>query len=171
MKVLVGAHGTGKSTLLQEVLNHNPDYFVTDGFSRPVHRLNKKLDLSNYESQMMINELSAWAYQNYLRHSKVISTRGLIDCLIYSEILTPQLDITDLKDLFQSTKYDVEYYFYVPIEFEYPTDDSERSLSETLQVKIDHYIQDFLYSNLPEDKVVRITGSVEERYRQIKKYL
>ena len=63
MKILLGSHGTGKTTLLKEVASKFPDYYVTDGFSRPVLKISKLLELSNAEMQYAINELSAWAYQ------------------------------------------------------------------------------------------------------------
>ena len=66
MKILLGSHGTGKTTLLKEVSTRFPDYYVTDGFSRPVLKIGRMLELSNDEKQYAINELSAWAYQNYL---------------------------------------------------------------------------------------------------------
>ena len=44
MKILIGSHGTGKTTLLKEVSTRFPDYYVTDGFSRPVIKIGKMLD-------------------------------------------------------------------------------------------------------------------------------
>ena len=100
MKILLGSHGTGKTTLLKEVATNFPEYYVTDGFSRPVIKIGKQLELSGYEKQYVINELSAWAYQNYLTHKNVISTRSIVDCIIYSQIITPNLLITDLINFF-----------------------------------------------------------------------
>lgn len=111
MKILLGSHGTGKTTLLKEVSAKFPEYYVTDGFSRPVIKISKQLELSNYEKQYVINELSAWAYQNYLSHKNVISTRSIVDCIIYSQILSPNLLINDLITLFEQTKDQVEYFF------------------------------------------------------------
>ena len=102
MKILIGSHGTGKTTLLKEVSTRFPDYYVTDGFSRPVIKIGKMLELSNDEKQYAINELSAWAYQNYLTHKNVISTRSLVDCIIYSAILTPNVN-TDMSSKFVFT--------------------------------------------------------------------
>jgi predicted ATPase len=169
MKILIGSHGTGKTTLLKEVSTRFPDYYVTDGFSRPVIKIGKMLDLSNNEKQYAINELSAWAYQNYLSHKNVISTRSIIDCIIYSQILAPNLLINDLTTLFEQTKDQVEYFFYIPIEFDF-VDDPDR-LSAELQIKIDGIIQKFIAEYIPEEKVVTLTGTVEERLEQISKYL
>ena len=169
MKILVGSHGTGKTTLLKEVSTRFPDYYVTDGFSRPVIKIGKMLELSNNEKQYVINELSAWAYENYLKHKNVISTRSLVDCIIYSQILTPNVDIENLIVLFEETKDQVEYFFYIPIEFDF-IDDPDR-LSAELQIKIDGIIQKFIKEYIPEEKVITLTGTVEERLEQISKYL
>jgi predicted ATPase len=169
MKILIGSHGTGKTTLLKEVSTRFPNYYVTDGFSRPVIKIGKMLELSNDEKQYAINELSAWAYQNYLTHKNVISTRSLVDCIIYSAILTPNVNIDEIIELFEKTKDQVEYFFYIPIEFDF-VDDPDR-LSAELQVKIDGVIQKFIAGYIPEEKVVTLTGTVEERLEQISKYL
>ena len=169
MKILIGSHGTGKTTLLKEVSTRFPDYYVTDGFSRPVLKIGRMLELSNDEKQYAINELSAWAYQNYLTHKNVISTRSLVDCIIYSKILAPEVNIDEIKALFEETKDQVEYFFYIPIEFDF-VDDPDR-LSHELQVKIDGIIQKFIKSYIPEEKVITLTGTVEERLEQISKYL
>lgn len=169
MKILLGSHGTGKTTLLKEVQQRLPDYYVTDGFSRPVIQISKKLELNNVEKQYAINELSAWAYQNYLNHSKVISTRSIVDCIIYSQILTPTLGIDNLTALFEETKHRVEYFFYIPVEFDYVADPDR--LSPELQVKIDQIIKKFIATHIPQDKIVILRGTVEERFEQIAKYL
>ncbi len=169
MKILIGSHGTGKTTLLKEVSTRFPDYYVTDGFSRPVLKIGRMLELSNNEKQYAINELSAWAYENYLTHKNVISTRSLVDCIIYSQILTPDVDIENIITLFEQTKDQVEYFFYIPIEFDF-VDDPDR-LSHELQVKIDGIIQEFIKKHIPAEKVVTLTGTVQERLNQISKYL
>jgi len=169
MKILLGSHGVGKSTLLKEVQKVLPDYYVTDGFSRPVYKISNMLDFSENEKQIVINQLSAWAYQNYLSHKNVISTRSIIDCIIYSQILAPEVNIKDLIELFEETKHEVEYFFYIPIEFGFIYD-PER-LNEELQKKIDGLFVDFIDSFVPVEKVVKITGTVEERLEKITKYL
>lgn len=169
MKILLGSHGTGKTTLLKEVSTKLPEYYVTDGFSRPVIKIGKMLELSNDEKQFAINELSAWAYQNYLTHKNVISTRSIVDCIIYSQILAPNLDIENLVTLFEETKDQVEYFFYIPVEFDYVADPDR--LSPELQIKIDEVIKEFMVKHIPKEKVIILRGTVEERLNQISKYL
>lgn len=169
MKILLGSHGTGKTTLLKEVSAKFPEYYVTDGFSRPVIKISKQLELSNYEKQYVINELSAWAYQNYLSHKNVISTRSIVDCIIYSQILSPNLLINDLITLFEQTKDQVEYFFYIPVEFDFVADPDR--LSHELQLKIDQVIKEFMVQHIPKEKVVILKGTVEERLNKISEYL
>lgn len=169
MKILLGSHGVGKSTLLKAVQEKYPDYYVTDGFSRPVYKISRMLDFSETEKQVVINELSAWAYQNYLTHTNVISTRSIIDCIIYSQILHPKMDLTEMIELFDATRDQVEYFFYIPIEFGFIYDPDR--LNEELQKKVDFFFQDFITNHVPADKLVTITGTVEERLETISKYL
>lgn len=169
MKILLGSHGVGKTTLLKEVSTKFPEYYVTDGFSRPVIKISKFLEFSELEKQFVINELSAWAYQNYLTHKNVISTRSIVDCIIYSQILAPNLDIENLITLFEETKDQVEYFFYIPVEFDYVADPDR--LSYELQVKIDEVIKEFMIKHIPKEKVVILKGTVEERLNKISIYL
>lgn len=169
MKILLGSHGTGKTTLLKEVSTKFSEYYVTDGFSRPVIKIGKMLELSNNEKQYAINELSAWAYQNYLSHKNVISTRSIVDCIIYSQILAPELDIENLVTLFEETKDQVERFFYIPVEFDFVADPDR--LSHELQVKIDGVIKEFMVKHIPKEKVIILTGTVEERLSTISIYL
>ena len=78
--------------------------------------------------------------------------------------------IENLIVLFEETKDQVEYFFYIPIEFTFEQGDPDR-LSYDLQVKIDEIIQKFIKKHIPEEKVVTLTGTVEERLEQISKYL
>ena len=169
MKILLGSHGTGKTTLLKEVAIKFPEYYVTDGFSRPAIKIGKMLELTNDEKQYVINELSAWAYQNYLTHKNVISTRSIVDCIIYSQILSPTLDISNLITLFEETKNQVEYFFYIPVEFDFVSDPDR--LSHELQLKIDEVIREFMVKYIPKEKVVILKGTVEERLNKISYYL
>jgi len=169
MKILLGSHGVGKSTLLKAVQEKYSDYYVTDGFSRPVYKISKMLDFSEQEKQVAINELSIWGYQNYLSHKNMVSTRSIIDCIIYTGILHPKMDISEMIKLFEETKDQVEYFFYIPIEFSFVYDPAR--LNEDLQKKIDILFQDFIQKYVPSEKLITITGTVEERFKTISNYL
>jgi hypothetical protein len=169
MKILLGSHGTGKTTLLKAVSEKYPDYYVTDGFSRPVYKIARVLDFSEQEKQVVINELSMWAYQNYLTHKNVISTRSIIDCIIYTQIINPGMDVSEMVELFKQTKDQVERFFYIPIEFGFVHDPDR--LNEELQKKIDVLFREFIRKYIPKEKLTIITGTVEERLDLISLYL
>lgn len=169
MKILLGSHGTGKTTLLKAVSDNFKDYYVTDGFSRPVYKISRLLDFSEQEKQVVINELSIWAYQNYLNHTNVISTRSIIDCIIYTQILNPSIDVSEMIELFNQTKDQVERFFYIPIEFGFVHDPDR--LNEELQKKIDLLFREFMVKYIPKEKVVIIKGTVQERLDLISLYL
>jgi hypothetical protein len=71
--------------------------------------------------------------------------------------------------LFQDTKDQVEYFFYIPIEFGFVYDPDR--LNEDLQKKIDVLFKDFIDTYVPADKLITITGTVEQRLELITKYL
>lgn len=169
MKILLGSHGVGKSTLLKAVSEKFDHYYVTDGFSRPVFKIARHLDFSDGETQLAINELSSWAYQNYLSHKYVISTRSIIDCILYTQIINPSMNTDEMLKLFNETKDQVEYFFYIPIEFGFIYDPDR--LNEELQKKVDTVIVNFMEKYIPAEKIIKLTGSVEERLETISKYL
>jgi hypothetical protein len=82
------------------------------------------------------------------------------------------VDVTGILELFQQTKHQVEYFFYIPIEFDYVIDDERPGgVWQELQVKIDRVIQDFIKEHIPAEKIVTLTGTVEQRLNQISNYL
>lgn len=172
MKILLGAHGVGKSTLLNYVREQLPYYYVTDGFSRPVMRIKEKeiVEMQDYQLQAVMNELTVWAYDNYLKFKYLISTRSIVDAIIYSQILAPEVKIDQIFERFKQTVDEIEYFFYIPVEFEIDLTDPER-LSKEIQIKVDKEIQKFIQENIPATKLVILEGSVEERFTKMKDYL
>jgi hypothetical protein len=79
------------------------------------------------------------------------------------------MDVTEMLELFEKTKDQVEKFFYIPIEFGFVHDPDR--LNEELQKKIDLLFREFMINYIPKDKVVILKGSVEERLEQISNYL
>jgi hypothetical protein len=71
--------------------------------------------------------------------------------------------------LFDQTQEQVEHFFYIPIEFGFVYDPDR--LNEELQNKVDAVIVSFMEKHIPTEKIIKVTGSVEERLDIISKYL
>lgn len=173
-KFLAGTHGVGKSTLLKQVREIRPDYYTTDGISRPVRRFVREqhTTLTLGQEQKLINDLTLFNFDNALLHKNYISTRSIIDCIAYATVLYPDLDVEFLKKHLQEKASEIEYVFYIPIEFELK-DDGIRMTDKKEQKQIDKVIKDLLFSGIyinPE-KVITIKGTPEERIEKLKQYL
>jgi nicotinamide riboside kinase len=168
MYILIGAHGVGKTTLLNAIREKHPQFYVTDGFSRPVKKVKDKLGLNKEQEQEIINELTLWAFQNYITSDIVISGRSPIDAIIYTNVYCPRLSISNILETFLKLKDKIKGVFYIPIEFPL-VDDGVRFSNQGDQILIDKLILDFL--NTHQIQYVQLTGSVEERLNQIEKYL
>lgn len=165
MFTLVGAHSTGKTTLLKALQQQSWRFegYTSDGFSRPMSLIRKSLNLTAEQEQIAINELTCWAFENYISQ-RVISTRSPIDAIIYTQYYTPTLNTSSIKELFNKYKDKIEGIFYIPIEFELEND-GVRFTDIQGQKDIDLLMQQFLKdNNLP---FITITGSVEERVNQV----
>ena len=168
MYILLGSHGTGKSTLLNYLKTQRKDYYTTDGFSRPIRKVFQKQSNPILE-QNVINELTEWAFLNYLTHDKVITTRSVLDIFLYNKHLFNNINPYYLN-IFLKNVNKVNKVFYIPIEFDLE-DDGVR-MNKNLQIKIDNEIQLLIqeYFEL-RSKIVILNGSVEERYSIMEKYL
>jgi predicted ATPase len=166
--ILLGTHGTGKSTLLKELAKRVSGIYTTDGFSRPVKNIKNILKLSNDQEQIIINELTKWAFLNYIEQPFVISARSLIDVIIYSNYYAPNVNTDELLQIFRANKDKIKNIFYIPIEFDLE-DDGVRYLNKQDQHAIDQKMLDFIKEeNL---NIIEIRGSVEERVQKILTYL
>lgn len=166
MYILLGTHSTGKSTLLQSVNKVLPEYYITDGFSRPIKIAKEDLGLNKFQEQTLINELTCWAFENYIPQ-QVISTRSPIDGIIYTKYYTPDKLEDSLEKLittFDKFKDKIEGIFYIPIEFELE-DDGVRFNNKEDQKNIDILIQEFIKEN--KLNVITVKGSIEERTKTV----
>lgn len=164
--VLVGTHGTGKTSLLNS-LRGRTDNYITDGFSRPVMKAFKQHSdiYDSWLEQQTINELTLWGWKNYLNQN-VISTRSLIDVIAYNAYYHGSID-SRFYDEFRKDKHRVRF-FYIPIEFNLISDGFRFEDKED-QTKIDILLYDFLKQENID--FVTITGTVEARAEQIMQYL
>lgn len=167
LNVLVGAHGTGKSTLLQELKGKVP-YYVTDGFSRPIKESFDGYGFQDEKDfqQDVINTISLWAWDNYLNQN-VISARSLVDVIVYSKYFYPHWNYNSYIRNFQENKGKVNF-FYLPIEFDL-IGDGVRFQDKALQVEIDKLLKLFLIEQ--EINFTSLTGTVSQRLEILKTHL
>ncbi len=166
MNYLVGTHGTGKSTLLENLRKEMPNLFTTDGFSRPIKTVKNKFNFSTDLEQALINELTKWSWLNNKDNPNFISTRSIIDAIVYSEVFN--FECSELRQCFEENYSKEQKYFYIPIEFKI-VDDGIRFQDSLLQQEIDKKILVFLNEyNIP---YTLIKGSVKKRTVDMIKYL
>ncbi len=174
MKCFLGAHGTGKTTLIQEIRKRRANYYVTDAFSRPIREASSKLvkeaqgELTLFQQQILNFELMMWAQENYYNYDFVITTRSLFDSLIFARLLTPGVSTLDIQRHLSLNKHKITKIFYLPIEFPLQQDGIRfgSELQKAYDVEIYKLIKEFDLRN-----VVYLSGSVEERMKQLLPHL
>lgn len=168
MNILLGAHSTGKSSLLEKIRESHPHIFTTDGFSRPVKIAKEKASMSTVQEQIVLNELTCWAFENYINYKNLISTRSPIDAIIYTEYYLKGLKTKHIQECFDKHKDQVDNIFYIPIEFPI-VNDGVRFTNEEDRVNIDLAIQKYIQDN--NLSVIRLTGSIEDRAKTVLQHL
>lgn len=167
LHTLTGAHGVGKTTLLNELRKVEKRFYISDGFTRPVRRFlsaNRPDYDINFE-QLLINDLTQWAWNNYLDQNAIIG-RSLVDVILYSQYYT-KVDTSSIEKILEKTKEKVKF-FYIPIEFDLH-DDGERYIIPKDQENIDKKFQ--LFFKEKDITFITISGSVEQRLKILRENL
>lgn len=168
MKALIGAQGTGKTTLLKAFCEKHPEFVWSDGTSRPMKLIRERLGLSKHQYQEANNLMAFDRYEMNKKQSNYITTRTLIDNYIYSKL-------AGYRDLVEELDYalcnldfrDIEY-FYLPIEFGIE-DDGVRSPDTSFQLQFD--IEIFKAKHEFGFQITTLSGTVKERIKQLENYL
>lgn len=171
--ILVGSHGTGKTTLLQ-AYQKNYGGYARDGISRPVHDWNKENIVSPYEEQRLINILTISNFENNMIIPDLMTTRSPLDCIVYSEVFGwPDLANNVFEYLKDLSKNNIDLntfiWVYVPIRFDIE-DDGVRYLDKKLQLDVDKCMLKYLKElniNYHTIESLSISDRVEE-LRKIK---
>lgn len=176
MKIIfTGAQGTGKTSVMDAL----PDsLYKIKGVTRKVIT-EKNLTINEYSDNCSQKHIFD-AYEHQLTiNDNYIAERGLIDVFAYSvsrmkaNRCSPTLIETQYEHLkkFSENNKDVVY-VYFPIEFDVVSD-GIRSIDKEFQKEIDCIIKEILEELKTRygTKFITVSGSVEERAKQIEKLL
>ena len=171
MKIaFTGAHSTGKTTLLNELKGDKDfslEYTFIDEITR---RMTKKGLQINEAGNDMTQLLIMNSHVSNILKSNSVMDRCALDGVVYTRYMYEQGKISDwVMDFAEKVhekiidKYD--YIFYLTPEFGIE-DDGVRSVNEGFQKRVATLFEDYILQC--EIPVTHITGSVQERVKQIK---
>lgn len=170
-----GAHGTGKTTLvnlLSEELELRPIKNTVRDFWKKVgvedfEKIPKDIR-AEFQKELILNQIKK---ENELFDLGFVTDRSLIDYLAYTQISSDakNSDWNILKALVKERVRLYTHIIYVPIEFEAKKERLRADIS--IQHNIDKVIQEFLSEICSGDKVVWISGSIEERIQMIRNFI
>lgn len=181
--ILVGAHGTGKTTLANK-LNELLGITVVESVSREFHKDMKYLEdagildgrvskvAKTSALQNVMCSMSRWDYMRWINVDEaVIMTRCPLDTIAYAgadanvsdDIYIQNLNILkENQEFMDSLKSSL--FVYLPIEFGIE-DDGTRPMDKMFQKKVDACMRNLMYEFQITPLVV--TGTVKERVEQI----
>lgn len=167
-----GAQSTGKSTLLKTLQEAVPEWDYVPEVTRLVKReydLPINEDGNDLTQTMIMSEHLRYAYTK--RNNHAILDRCSLDGLVYTHWLCDKGKVSmgtysHARYVFDNTieKYDLIMYTSpedVPV-----VDDGERSINVEFREEIIDLFEKYLQS-IPEQKILRVRGSVEQRIKQI----
>lgn len=161
---LIGSHGTGKSTLLQEYQKRHPEIHQQDGVSRPIKQCAKDLGLTPYQQQYICNRIAHYNWVNSRDIPNFYATRSLLDDIVYSKALGFEDLSNEVYEEFREMDNSHVIWVYIPIEFDLE-DDGVRFSDPSFQIQIDKMLKE--YAEKLNIRYHTITGSVEERINQL----
>lgn len=181
--ILVGAHGTGKTTLAN-LLSERLGWPVIESASRDIRALmdSGKISIGEKDYHELITAINVKLWKDTDKASEksdFIYTRTIIDNIAYSE------DSTDLKDLHNSNLYNNlknvgrrdafrnALIIRIPIEFG-PEDDGVRytdpEYQKTISDRQQHILSALVCDDIVNpDNIVTVSGMPEERFQQVLK--
>lgn len=157
---VVGAHGTGKTTICTEIskklgFNYIPDV-VADAY-----RLNFTInEQTPPESQFWILSKQIELERN--TQEPWIMEKSLWDNIIYGSFSIKDKEVLSVIGKIVNSNANYNLVFYLPIEFAIP-DDGLRSLNKEFQEFVDKAVVKFLNTN--KIKYYTLSGSIKERVK------
>lgn len=167
MKIAItGAQGVGKTVFAELLAKYLPDHELLPEAARLAAEAGFELD----KEATIDSEICIMGKQVEMEHrsDKWIADRCFIDIWAYVRTLFNEQSILSNiiagMTLYHAKQYD--YIFYIPIE-DFPIkDDGLRLVDKDAQINYDKHIQDIL-SILPGNKrIIKLTGSVQDRVDQ-----
>ncbi|WP_299631760.1 AAA family ATPase [uncultured Roseobacter sp.] len=174
---LSGAHGTGKTTLvnaLYEELKDSRNVEICREVPRVIGEVVGDREYFRRGNNTELRQALIFLYQVMEDHlvgsdkDILISDRTMVDHLAYTDVLFPEFSGTSefkvISDAVQRWLATYDYILKVPIEFKVQ-DDGTREADLSFQASIDQKIDEF-YLKFGVNPVV-ITGSVSDRVAQV----
>lgn len=180
MNYLLGAHGTGKSTLIDAIKEINPDYPVMETMSRPLSKGLKEagIQVNDRQKQIIFNELTLDYHNNIHKLKEGLSSRSLIDLILYNKFTSPDVDMTIYKDAWERDCSQIGFIFVVPIEFPLVADGVRNGIFADPGMQKEYEVDALLFiqneikeGRLYKEQVVYLGGTVEERINDLQYYL
>lgn len=181
--ILIGAHGTGKTTLANALseLTNTPvvesvarEFFKDWKYLEDCEMVNSKAGRvrTAETKQNILCSMSRWDFMRWVKADvPVIMTRCPLDTLAYGfadSLVSDNLMNTNLETLKESQEFckaiEKSLFIYLPIEFAIE-DDGVRPMDKMFQKKVDTCMRNLMYEFHITPLVV--TGSVEERCHQV----
>lgn len=162
MKIgLLGAQGTGKTTLLESVHGYLPEYEKCTEVTRWVKSLG--VDINEGGSDLSQQLVLMKHLENLFLHDYMITDRTLIDGYVYTWWLNKQGQVSDnmvhkTEDAMHRLLHHYDLLFYLPIEFDV-VDDGVRSIDNTFRNEIDAKFQIVVETF----QIPSLCGSIDQR--------
>lgn len=172
---LCGAHGTGKTTLLQEMVSK---YEITP-LTKTIRTFWADRGISDFEKlppevrnvfqkHLLLNQIER---EDGQWHEGFITDRSVLDYMGYT-VISSDMSGVDKRVFEQLVKERLKQYdafIYFPVEF--PAEPEYLRAHPELQQKVADVLESYLEKWLSKDQYCIVSGSVEERMAQVEEYL
>jgi len=173
--ILTGAHGTGKSTLVQPlasaynlpVLQRTVRTFWEDNGVKDFELLPSDIR-AIFQKHLLLNQLDK---ENTLWEQGFITDRSVLDYLGYA-VVSSSMSKTDLdlyKALIRERLLQYDYIIYLPVEF--PAEPEYLRANPQSQTEVAEVLEEHLNLWLSPEQYCIARGSVDQRLGQIKKFI
>ncbi|MEY3470951.1 MAG: hypothetical protein RLZZ223_301 [Candidatus Parcubacteria bacterium] len=173
--ILTGAHGTGKSTLVEPlaseydlpVLQRTVRTFWEDNGVKDFELLPSDIR-AIFQKHLLLNQLDK---ENSLWEQGFITDRSVLDYLGYA-VVSSSMSTTDLdlyKALIRERLLQYDCIIYLPVEF--PAEPEYLRANPQSQKEVAQVLEDHLNLWLSSEQYCIARGSVEERLEQIKSFI